>query len=88
MAAIPVNHPLYPADLRVKRARRNIGTLKRHLSRWANAHQDAFRVKNMGGGRYKIEPAGQWAAYHLLPLASLTIGETVYNLRTAEIGCH
>jgi hypothetical protein len=26
---------------------------------------------------------GQWAVYHLLPLASVTIGETVYNLRAA-----
>src|ERR1043166_7489771 len=80
---LSVLHPLYAADLRVRRAGRNVATLRRQLRRWANAHRDAYRTRVRPDGSVHVEMTGQWAVYHLLPLASVTIGETVYNLRAA-----
>jgi hypothetical protein len=68
-------------EMRVKRARQLIGTLNRQLQRWVDAHQDFITI-----GR---DPSGQFAlvldrmdATHLTR-ASITMGEVVYNLRSA-----
>jgi hypothetical protein len=73
--------PLLTAELRVQRARRLIGTLKRQEQGWANAHQDLLtgKVNEAGTIVLGIEEGDA----RRMGRMSITIGETIYNLRSA-----
>jgi hypothetical protein len=73
--------PLLTAELRVRRARQLIGTLKRQEQGWANAHQNLITGTVNEAGKIVIGiPEGD---ARRMGRMSITIGETIYNLRSA-----
>jgi hypothetical protein len=74
--------PLLGAELRVRRARQLIGTLKRQEQAWANAHQDLVTgAPGSGPGTVILDVTK--GDPHRMGRMSITIGEAVYNLRAA-----
>jgi hypothetical protein len=73
--------PLLGAELRVRRARQLIGTLKRQEQAWANAHQQLLTGRVDDSGQITLEITKGDA--RRMGRMSITIGETIYNLRAA-----
>lgn len=77
-------HPLFGAHLRLRRARNCIGTLKRQMQRWSEAHREQFRVEvDAQSRRVRITPVVPEERHMHLPRMSVTIGETAYHTRSA-----
>jgi hypothetical protein len=73
--------PLLTAKVRVKRARQLVGTLKRQLQGWTDAHAEFIEAVPDAEG--KIGLALTRPRAERLVRISVTVGETVYNLRSA-----
>lgn len=75
-------HPLYPAQLRVRRARQSIGTLRRQFQRWTDAQTETLRsFKQVGPTEFMASRDDP--PVELLFRAAVTIGEVAYNCRAA-----
>lgn len=73
--------PFLGAELRVRRARQLIGTLKKQLQAWANAHRDFITAEQDSAGNISLVLPE--VDIRRLGRMSVTIGETIYNLRAA-----
>ena len=82
---IKFGHPLYGAELRLARARQLIGTMRRQQRRWAEAtlgaefHQEFAHET----GHLLLRPELRAINLRHVPRISITLGETVYNIRAA-----
>lgn len=85
MRRILYGHPLCGADLRLRRARQNIGTLNRQLQRWTDAHGRQPIRATVDEAERKINFSVPVAReeVELLHRATISVGETAYNVRSA-----
>jgi hypothetical protein len=84
-SGIVFGHPLYGAELRLARARQLIGTMRRQYERWESAIEaaDLRQEFSFQTGFLLTRPELQHLNRHHVPRISLTLGETIYNIRAA-----
>ena len=75
-------HPLFPAQLRVRRARQLIGTLRRQIQRWTDA-QSPNLILTQTGPREFSASRDEPSPVELLFRVAITVGEVAYNCRAA-----
>jgi hypothetical protein len=85
MTRIVFGHPLYGAELRLGRARQLIGTMRRQYERWQSAIQaaDPRQEFSYEGGYLLFRPELRAINLRHVPRISITLGETIYNIRAA-----
>jgi hypothetical protein len=75
-------HPLFGAELRARRASVHIGSLRRHLQRWADAHGNEVKLQVNEAGEIDAERSSL-PDVEMLGRSGVWIGEAVYNLRSS-----
>lgn len=73
--------PLLGAEARVRRAGQLLGTLKRQLQAWANAHQHFIEAVQHEDGKIGLVLTG--TDTRRMTRLSVTLGEITYNLRAS-----
>jgi hypothetical protein len=82
---IVFGHPLYGAELRLARARQLRGTMRRQYQRWAEAQRaaDTHQEFSHRHGHVLLRTELRAINRQHVPRISITLGETVYNIRAA-----
>ena len=85
MTRIVFGHPLYGAELRLARSRQLVGTMRRQYERWEAAIQaaDPRQEFTLEGGYLLFRPELHTLNLQHVPRISITLGETIYNIRAA-----
>lgn len=80
---IPVPHPLYGAEIRVRRAGEHIDDLRKILQAWADEHREIYQVTPNAEGTGTTVEQAKVPDIDLLGQASVRISDALFNLRAA-----